>query len=100
MGFLDYRPDLAAGESQNTGNPVLWICTENRNGIICDTIYDGTGFPILIRYRVFAYLYLSKLRTGSPLSKLQQFLHSGEKYEISNAAIDGISKRHSPIIAS
>ena len=61
MGFLDHRPDLAAGESQNTGNPVLSICTENRNGMICDTIYDGTGFPILIRYRVFAYLYLSRL---------------------------------------
>ena len=57
MGFLDYRPDFAAGVSQNTGKPVLWICTGNRNGIICDTIYDGTVFPILIRYRVFAYLY-------------------------------------------
>ena len=44
MGFLDYRPDFAAGKSQNTGNPVLWICTENGNGIIWDTIYDGTGF--------------------------------------------------------
>ena len=50
MGFLDYGSDFAAGESQNTGNPVLWICTENRNGMICDDIYDCTGIPILIRY--------------------------------------------------
>ena len=54
VDFLGYGPDFAAGVSQNKGNHVLWICTENRNGILLEV-------PILFRHGVFAYVYISKL---------------------------------------